>query len=189
MYFSKYILNNMCINRIIHRRLFVEKLNKIKYFEDTKPLLNYFTPNINNINMFNYRYINGIKNKEILDVTRNNGYTKMKVFENNLLDCYFIYWDPYSCSPIHNHPNNGCYFKILNNNLIEQKYNYVHDYYDKTKMCRLKETEKKIITKNKISYIDDFVGYHRICNPNNNIVTSIHIYSPPNFKATTFKTD
>ena len=171
------------INRITTFSNLFEKLNKIGNFNETKQILSYFKPKIHNVNSIHYRYNNNLSNSiNILGITHKEGYIKFKLFENKHIESYLIFWDPYSKSPIHNHATNGCYLKVLNGNIIEKKYRYQY----KNELCLLKEDNIDIINSNEISFIDNTIGYHKIYNPNSFTVSSIHVYSPPNYITTKF---
>lgn len=161
------------------KNLFIE-LNNLKYFNSfsqSYTILKQFNPSIHdlyNINKYYYQYKKQIINKDILNISENNNYIKMQMFKNNYLDCYLIFWDPYSKSPIHNHSENGCYLKVLNGNLNEL-------IYSNNNLNQLICNKTNVINNKEIGYIHNNMGYHSIINPNNFMVTSIHIYSPPNF--------
>lgn len=187
MYFYKYLSNIMrinSINRITSFSNLFEKLNKIRNFNETKQILSYFNPSIHSVNIIHNRYNNNILNNSvnILDIKHNDGYIKFKLFENKHLESYLIFWDPYSKSPIHNHATNGCYLKVLNGNLLEKKYSYQF----KNEVCILKENNIDILNNNEISFIDNTIGYHKIYNPNSFTVSSLHVYSPPNYITSVF---
>ena len=165
---------------------FLKKLGEINSmnnrFSQAYTILNQFNPSIHefyNLNKYYYQYKKKFRNKDILKTTENNGYIKMQVFKNNILDCYLIFWEPHSKSPIHNHADNGCYLKVLNGCLEESLYNLTNN-----GELLLKKTE--IIDKNNIGFIHNDIGNHSITNPNDYLVTSIHIYSPPDFNARIF---
>ena len=98
---------------------------------------------------------------------------KILVDRNENFDMYIITWNNYQKSKIHNHPENGCIYKILEGHLIEENYD------DKLRLVGIKS-----LFIDCIGYIDDFIYLHRMNNYKNNICVSLHIYSPPNFKTT-----
>ena len=163
------------------KNLFIElnNLNSFNSFSQSYNILKQFNPSIHdlyNINKYYYQYKKQIINKDILNITENDNYNyiKMQMFKNNYLDCYLIFWGPYSKSPIHNHSENGCYLKVLNGNLNEL-------IYSNNNLNQLICNKTNVINNKEIGYIHNTMGYHNIINPNNFMVTSIHIYSPPNF--------
>ena len=100
-------------------------------------------------------------------------YNKILVNRNENFDMYIITWDNYQKSKIHNHPENGCIYKILEGHLIEENYDH-----------KLRLVGIKSLFIDRIGYIDDFIHLHSMNNYKNNICVSLHIYSPPNFKTT-----
>ena len=90
---------------------------------------------------------------------------------------YLICWKPNQESKIHNHPSNGCIYKILEGELIETKYD----------INKINLYESKIIKPDTVGYIDDTIAYHKMSNLSYYNSTSLHIYSPPGVKAKYFK--
>ena len=78
-----------------------------------------YIPNLlNNMYLNNYDiaylYNNFIKSTKIESKIKTKPqYNKILFCENKLLDCYFIFWNRNSESKIHDHSNNGCYYKLL----------------------------------------------------------------------------
>jgi predicted metal-dependent enzyme (double-stranded beta helix superfamily) len=105
----------------------------------------------------------------------NDQYNKELVFKNDLFDIYIITWNHKQKSNIHNHPEYGCIYKVLYGNVTEYLFNPNNNY-------ELMKTQK--LNENDISYINDKIAYHSIENNNDDICVSLHIYKPPNFKAT-----
>lgn len=93
---------------------------------------------------------------------------RLKIFENNVFEVYIIKWNKDKLSKIHNHSKNGCWLKILKGKIEENI--YTHD---------LKLLYSNIYHENNISYINDKIGYHDVKNITNDIVYTLHIYSPP----------
>lgn len=102
-----------------------------------------------------------------------NTYTRNLIYRNNNFEMYLIYWDGKVVSTIHDHADNGCVFKVLSGELIENRYNI---------------SNNSLITsntlKNKAVYIDNTIAYHSIENPIATPSASLHIYSPPNYVTT-----
>ncbi len=102
-------------------------------------------------------------------------YKKNLVYRNDNYEIFIICWSPGQFSPIHNHPENGCIFKIIEGEMSEYRYN-----------INLDLIELNNLTKDSIGYIDKF-GTHKMYNESNKTVVSLHIYSPPNFNAKIYK--
>lgn len=132
----------------------IELKNKIKI----KLLLESYNPNINEIK----KYINFDKSK---NYTRNLISTDNKTYTLLLL-C----WNVNKYSLIHDHPDNGCWVKIISGSLNEIKY--------KCKNNKLIEISNDIITSG-VTYIDNNIGLHKVGNPDKNIeAITLHLYSP-----------
>ena len=97
-------------------------------------------------------------------------YNKILVNRNENFDMYIITWNNYQKSKIHNHPENGCIYKILEGHLIEENYD------DKLRLVGIKS-----LFIDRIGYIDDFIHLHRMNNYKNSVSVSLHIYSPAIF--------
>ena len=130
------------------------------------------------------------RNQQLIENNKNEyGYSKIKIFENQIFDIYAIFWFQNSESPYHDHSDNGCYYKVLDGILEE------------TILNNNKEVIKqKNINNNIVGYMDNSIGYHKIKNireylpdsedPLGNVKNkyehasiSIHAYSPPNYEA------
>jgi cysteine dioxygenase len=132
----------------------IELKNKIQI----KLLLESYKPNINEIN--NYIYFDKSKN-----YTRNLISTDNKTYTLLLL-C----WNTNKYSPIHDHPENGCWVKIISGSINEIKY--------KCKNNKLIEISNDTINSG-VTYIDNSIGLHKVGNPDNNIkAITLHLYSP-----------
>ena len=52
-----------------------------------------------------------------MDINKN--YYKNCVYKNELYDIYIVSWMPNKKSTIHDHPKNGCLFKVLKGKIQE----------------------------------------------------------------------
>ena len=97
----------------------------------------------------------------------NKGYTRNKVYKNNLFEIYIMCWKPGQQSIRHKHPINGCLMKVLEGSLIEERYgvhkSLLHTY-KKNDITFIKGNEEHIINNR---------------SKTKNLIT-LHIYSPPN---------
>jgi len=116
---------------------------------------------------------NSILKKNIKNL--NNKYEKNLVYRNEKYELFIINWGSYSCSKIHDHAHDGCVMKIIKGNLKEYIYNNNLD---------LKTFDNHSV--NDTTYINNFIGYHKIENNDSDTATSIHIYSPPKHKTKYF---
>ncbi len=106
---------------------------------------------------------------------KNLGYNRTYIINSSLYDLVLISWLPYKYSRIHDHPERGCLLKIMNGCLKEKLYSKDLD-----------NTYCNNLLTNQTSYIDNNIGYHQILNETNQIVYSLHIYCPGNYKSNSF---
>ena len=125
-------------------------------------------------NHFFNKYNNEIEYK--IKTKIENKIIRNKLYENKDYEIVLITWYPHSTSTIHNHSYNGCIYKLIEGNLVEESYD--------TTNIELINTQN--LLKSDTSYIDDSICYHKIKNIDDNIAHSIHIYSPPNFSMIAF---
>lgn len=98
-------------------------------------------------------------------------YSRIKLhdYSNDLFEMILICWDTGSESRIHDHPENGCVFNLMNGCLEEHLYD-----------SNIKLKKITTVNSNNTSYMENSIGYHKIkCIDK---AMSLHIYSPPNHK-------
>ena len=122
-------------------------------------------------------------NKIIIENNKNEyGYSKIKIFENNIYDIYVIFWIGKTNVPFHDHSKNGCYFKVLNG-VIEEVIKKTNN-----------EEKTRILHENDIGYMHNDIGIHKVNNIKEHILdhrdivedyldasVSVHVYSPTNY--------
>jgi cysteine dioxygenase len=90
-------------------------------------------------------------------------------------------WNPYTDSPIHDHPGDGCWMRVLQGQVRESRYHPVlsacHDNDSATTTLRC--TEEMTWSEGGLIFIDDSLGYHKVGNPCSIPSVSLHLYSPP----------
>jgi len=77
-------------------------------------------------------------------------------------------WNPEQESPIHDHPCDGCWLRVLEGDIREVRYDQQLD--------RISEID---FQKGGLSYITDNVGYHKVGNPTQTPAVTLHLYAPP----------
>jgi cysteine dioxygenase len=99
-------------------------------------------------------------------------------YHNTVYDMIIISWGPNCATPVHNHPETGCIFKVLEGELVEELYDATKDEFEPLKITSLKVGDT--------GYIDDSIGFHRVVNRSNKQAVSLHIYetgySPDTFE-------
>jgi cysteine dioxygenase len=103
-------------------------------------------------------------------------YCRNRIYENENLEIFIISWNKNQNAPIHDHSFNGCWLKVLEGELIENRY-------EKDSLLLY---ESNCMKKNDISFMKNNIGYHSITNMSDDIAITIHIYNPPNHKTIFF---
>jgi len=106
------------------------------------------------------------------------GYYKKLIHNNDKFELYLIFWSPYACSPIHDHPEQGCILKLLSGKLIEEVF--------LNKNKKINFHNRNIILINDINNRNGNKILHRIINLDE-LSVSLHLYFPPKFKQNIFK--
>ena len=104
-------------------------------------------------------------------------YNRELIYSSPEYDLVIITWCKNQGCAIHNHPENGCTVKILQNSITEELY----------EPETLKLFNSSTYTKDDIMYIDDTIGYHRMCNKYDEPCVSLHVYAPGKYKPQFFK--
>ena len=107
------------------------------------------------------------------------GLTRNKIYISNDIEVIILSWNSgYETLP-HDHSENGCWLKMLKGNVIETPY--------RDNQSNLIQTgETNLIKEGHISFMCNDFGYHSIKNDTEDIVFSLHIYSPPLHKTKYF---
>ena len=104
-------------------------------------------------------------------------YTRNLVMETDLFSLIILVWNPAIESPIHDHPCEGCWVRVLEGNVQETVYEQNPE--DKS----LSQISEGTYSEGQITWMHDMKGYHKIGNPDNSeVAVTMHVYSPP-FKA------
>ncbi|KAH8173126.1 cysteine dioxygenase type I domain-containing protein [Sarocladium implicatum] len=106
------------------------------------------------------------------------GYTRNLVDEGNgKSNLLVLVWSPGKGSPIHDHGNAHCLMKILRGSLTETRFEFPQEGADQDQM---KVISNKRYEENKVAYMADELGLHRIVNEGSDFAVSLHLYTPPN---------
>nr|CCA17626.1 cysteine dioxygenase putative [Albugo laibachii Nc14] len=82
-----------------------------------------------------------------------------------------IIWNRNRYSPIHDHPCDGCWVKIISGAMNEVQY--------RIQQNKLYEVSNIILDRG-VTYIDDSMGLHKVGNPRHDqLAVTLHLYSPP----------
>ena len=102
----------------------------------------------------------------------NDKYKRIKLdnYSNDKFELILICWSKDQISKIHSHSDNGCLMKILEGEIEETLYDN-----------NINFINKNIYKKDNVAFIHNDYGFHKI--KANKISISLHLYSPPNYKA------
>ena len=100
-------------------------------------------------------------------------YNRKRIYIDDDIEVLIITWGKNQEAKVHDHSENGCFLKVLEGSLEENIFS-----------PNLDSTNKRILEKGNISYMDNKFGLHSVANRLDEICVSIHIYSPPNHSTT-----
>jgi cysteine dioxygenase len=104
----------------------------------------------------------------------NKNYTRNLIStDNNNYTLILICWNPKRESPIHNHPCQGCWFRIIKGNIYEKLFTIT------PKDNYLSIVEEKHYKEGDVSFIDDTIALHKVGNLTDEIAMTLHLYMPP----------
>eukprot|EP01083_Nonionella_stella_P136801 416434_1 len=78
--------------------------------------------------------------------------------DNKTFTLLMLCWNPNKSSPIHDHPCNGCWMRVLQGSVNEKR--YVKDTENNVLVC----TQDTTFYQGDETFIDDNLGYHKIGN-------------------------
>jgi cysteine dioxygenase len=90
-------------------------------------------------------------------------------------------WTPGQSSPIHDHPCDGCWMKVLKGQINECRYS--ENASTKTSNCSVSSLTCILDTtacEGDVIYIEDSMGLHKVGNPSLTVpAITLHLYCPP----------
>lgn len=116
----------------------------------------------------------------ISPVDKKTGYTKKCAYSDKNLEIFVITWTPHGESQVHDHPEKGCIMRVMQGTIIETTFK-----------CRKNKSDfvpvkRQTLGVGQIGYLEGKSLLHNIKNTGT-VAYSIHIYSPPGFKTTYYK--
>ncbi|RLN57572.1 hypothetical protein BBJ28_00018331 [Nothophytophthora sp. Chile5] len=91
--------------------------------------------------------------------------------DNETYALMLLCWNRGKYSPIHDHPTDGCWVKVIQGFVNEVRY--------QRQDGKLVETSNVVLTSG-VTYMDDSLGLHKVGNPHAEIdAISMHLYAPP----------
>lgn len=105
----------------------------------------------------------------------NKNYTRNLVAtDNKTYTLMLLCWSSGRESPIHDHPCDGCWFRVCKGEV--QEIRYKTDPTTNSLNC----TYNQIYKKGQQSYMEDSMGIHKVCNPSRyEPAVTLHLYCPP----------
>ncbi|XP_054166008.1 cysteine dioxygenase 1-like [Oppia nitens] len=104
---------------------------------------------------------------------------------NGRYNLMLLCWSEGQGSVIHDHSDSHCFMKMLWGSLSETRYDWPdipENINDSMKV--INQTYLKL---NDVTYMNDSIGLHRVCNPNKQCkAVSLHLYCPPYSKCQVF---
>jgi cysteine dioxygenase len=142
--------------------------------QSLEDLHNSLKSNITNIRYVSdfYRFLESYTAEDWLDLVdfSHESYNRITIFAGKSFELLLLCWEQGQSSEVHNHPSQGCIFKLLKGQLEEQKYNN-----------NLELTATNTINVGGISYMHDSLGLHKVSNQGAGPAISLHIYAPGNY--------
>ena len=106
-------------------------------------------------------------------------YTRNCVFENENFQIILLCWCIGQATPIHDHGGEECWVKVIDGELKETVYKQ-----NETK--ELKVVKSAIAKVNDVTYMKDFMGFHKLENIADKRSLTLHIYAKPIHTCNTF---
>jgi cysteine dioxygenase len=95
--------------------------------------------------------------------------------DNTHYTLLILCWNVDKESPIHDHPCDGCFIKALQGKIRESR--YVKDASPESDQLVL--FQETIVHSGAVTYMDDFVGYHKVGCAGTEPAITLHLYTPP----------
>ena len=102
----------------------------------------------------------------------NDCYTRNCIADTEKFELILICWCAGHQTSIHDHGGEECWVKVIEGEFKETVYK-------QDEMGALKLTKTKFSKKNDITYMKDFMGFHRLENSANKRSMSLHLYAKP----------
>lgn len=102
----------------------------------------------------------------------NDCYTRNCIVDNEKFELILICWCEGHSTPIHDHGGEECWVKVIEGEFKET-------IYKKDAEDELKVVRSSIAKQNDVTYMKDFMGFHRLENLSNKRSMSLHLYAKP----------
>ncbi len=102
----------------------------------------------------------------------NDCYTRNCIIDNDKFELILICWCEGHQTPIHDHGGEECWVKVIEGEFKET-------IYKKDEVGELISVKSSISKANEVTYMKDFMGFHRLENIANKRSMSLHLYAKP----------
>lgn len=101
-----------------------------------------------------------------------DGYTRNCVHRTAGYELILLCWSKGCVTPIHDHGGQDCWVYQINGTLTERRY-------EKNEQGELVETNEMKLLPGALTYMEDRMGYHQLCNESENNGYTLHLYASP----------
>ena len=99
-------------------------------------------------------------------------YTRNCVHRTEKYELILLCWAANCVTPIHDHGGQDCWVYQIEGELTERRF-------EKNEEGELVETRKMTLKPQGLTYMEDKMGYHQLCNENNERGYTLHLYASP----------
>jgi cysteine dioxygenase len=127
-------------------------------------------------------YLNEKEIQKYVFVDTSIPYTRNLVFtDNENFTLILMCWNPKKESKVHDHPCDGCFVKTLRGGVRESRYHMEEVVNENGTTERVLKFDWEYCTSvNEVTYMDNYLGYHKIgCVSPDEPAMSLHLYTPP----------
>jgi cysteine dioxygenase len=101
-----------------------------------------------------------------------DGYTRNCVHRTESYELILLCWSKGCVTPIHGHGGQECWVYQIEGNLTEKRF-------EKNAAGNLIETEVLTLQAGDLTYMEDRMGYHQLCNQSDTKGYTLHLYASP----------
>ncbi len=98
-------------------------------------------------------------------------YTRTCIFRNQNFELLLICWEAGQFTPVHAHNNQDCWVYMVSGELCEKKFTLNNK--------KLNKINESILHPKDVSFVNDKLFYHSMCNNSSERSISLHIYAKP----------
>ena len=102
----------------------------------------------------------------------NECYTRNCIVDNESFELILLCWEAGQATPIHDHGGEECWVKVIQGEFKETIYKF-------NKPGEIRTLRSTVSKKGDLSYMIDFMGFHRLENISKKRSLSLHLYAKP----------